>query len=312
MDFLHVCLDAARDIYHPRDLAEYRAMAPSIARPILHRLGQDRLWASFVYDRLASLEHLCYFALLEGMEADIVQWCLMSVPATHLPSGWYGAEHDRWRGSLLRALLRAHVALGAGSADAAIRCLFHVLELKDGMKRQQVGADFVRPDGDRDCSLGGWMISLKPATLELHAALTQGRCPQTSALSFQNFAAWHRGFTHRTNNQRLAGAASLQLDVATLQMYHPTDPNEHEFVSLLRKILGDGTRGTQQAIDDLLSDGDGTFLLPQVQRAHLVATLQGRERNVAFLERHFSDRVDGWTWRPRREGRTARSWAGAL
>lgn len=240
----------------------------------------------------ALISYLCYFALIEGLEQHIKDWCMVSLSEDDVPGNLTDQQASVWRGLIFRKLVWGKLNLCIPSADNAIGAFFDVLDRKDAMKAE-AGIQPGYNKNTTSVSPGYSLLSAWPASIHLRTALCSGGFDRTSDKLFERF----QRFDARSSKGQASPAHDM--DQAILAMYHPSRPNIQPFMRRLRAILPDTDKTVVPVVlNEVLRGRYGRFLLNQCMRAHRLASKHGQQTDARFIEHKFNKHIHDWTGGP--------------
>ncbi|KAI5358518.1 hypothetical protein Slin14017_G108010 [Septoria linicola] len=274
LDLLRVCLHAWHQQTYTWDAEKYRASGLSIARDILSRIWRDHLWVKFVLADAKSTGYLCQFTILEGLEQQIQDWCLISVARSDFPDDVDAQQEG------------AHLTLHASKADRAVECYFNTMTKKDALKAAAGIRGYTTPGSHASRSVTGYAtLGMWSAHVILRRAFESGAFPETSAQDLERFQRFDAKFQSKRED-------SAQLNRATLALWHPVQPDHRPLLTLLRSILpGQDVNKEKAVLSQLVKGKFGSALLRHFKRAHQIVLQHGIKSDVDFLEDEFGEDV---------------------
>ncbi|KAK5680649.1 hypothetical protein LTS10_007582 [Elasticomyces elasticus] len=163
--------------------------------------SENSRWMSSVLTDNEFLCLLCYFAVSEALDNLLIDWMAQPLASSAVVPAGAPAQH-RWRGSVFRCLIKGHLLLDhKGRADDALTTFFAVVERVTEARRHD-------PNGSL-ASISSW-----PTQVALNKALCSDYFPNTDPILWDRFMNW-----------TAQGPRSTGLDIAFLQLSHPTLPD---------------------------------------------------------------------------------------
>lgn len=276
-DAISICLEAAyqnaQKVEHHQD--HVWDSSQSLAVPILEHVWSDPgRWMALVNQEVATVDHLCYFAVREGRQ-ELIEQCLgIDVDTSLVPSDLLPDAPRRWRGILFRALLQAHLEHDSkGSADTALICYFDILRRKS---RARAEADALGQRSDESSSnFGITTMSIRPASVLLQTQIW--RYPNTSLSLYDRFTAFYASvkewdFTPDPSNFRLA----------VLKINRPRQPDERLMMKSLRELFPDNEEA--DSVYRKLPKQQRPLVYRYLHRALEVVRLKSNRKDEIWLE----------------------------
>lgn len=268
-----VCLDAQWLAMqeHPRSQRQwkYRAQNENIATEVLRLIWSDEgLWLPLVaYDqRTTSL--LCHFAVLEDIDRLLLDWVAAKVTV----------EDHSWRGSLLLALVTAHIMLVDTSADGILSVFLKAVH----MQNEATGSTRHISSSSQHGGIAPIShLNLYPAAFKISGALAHPGLHYTSLSLFDSYIAF-------MSTSPKFEPLHREYSISRLNLYRPRRQGHRPAVSLLRKF-----QNGEPTLFSLESNAVMQHSLRNfIQRTALVASHNGDAENLRWIMGIFDDQFD--------------------
>ncbi|KAK5681456.1 hypothetical protein LTS10_005986 [Elasticomyces elasticus] len=250
----------ARISKHPRKVRREMMQHDQIAGLTLQWLWQeDFRWASIMQQDMVLFDSLIYYLAAENLDHFVLGWIKSDLPSGATPLAYKSVE-NRWRGTLLRGLINAHLMLEVRpTADTALGVYFGVL---DDIFAER---NSVRKMGKQ--TTGFTNTSFWPGQVLLSNALGTGRYPDTNPELYQRFIRLMEKQTKK---------ADTALSVAKLHLHHPGGPDPDPMWVLLQQHLGGKTH--DEMLKQFMASGTRA-------RVHMLFAMRETERLLRSQDR---------------------------
>ena len=208
------------------DWKEHLLREPIAAALLRYLWSHEALWRKFACNAHDESQTLAIFAESEGLGSYLVDW--LRVNESPRDADAVTIADNRWRGYLLRSIVRAQLLCNEHeSADKALRTFFDVNDAKLGFRHG-------RRTSSGDPALS--MLSIKPVVIELSSALHSNRYRRTRVDYFETFIKIresNRGFPEGPTN----------ISGPLLALSHPTKPSAKKALEFIEKHFPSETSG---------------------------------------------------------------------
>ena len=231
VEVVRVCLEC----YYDRIWKLPRKARPAVLRQdrlggiTLKWLWQNHMqWISAVHENEDFVGLLTYLLVAEDLGDYVFQWILSETTSEGLPSPSpdriRSATPDRWRGSLLRKLVTAHIVLDTSAcADPALKTLFRLLDLKDARRAEGSWWNSTEPI---------IRISIRPAAVKLNKAFKTGEYTRTDPQLYARFIQLY-------SDHPLIDFGTAEREKARLYLNFPGKPSPDFALRYLRKQVSE-------------------------------------------------------------------------